>query len=116
MSVVLFVSAPVSSFTSGGVTVTQSGVTVPDNLVPGIISAAASEDVPIFMGGTAADLEPLGPAWFNPGTGAPSTGTWQPGQLVVDSTGALFIRTAGGSWVAPNGVGTVSSIDCGSSS
>jgi hypothetical protein len=116
VSVILYVQPPVTSFTAAGVTITQTGVTVPDAKAAVVIAAAQAEDVPIFQGGTAADLELVGPIWYNPGTGAPSTGTWDAGQVVVDSQGAVFIRTASGSWAQPSGVGSLSVIDCGSSS
>jgi hypothetical protein len=116
VSVILYVQPPVTSFTAAGVTVTQTGVTVPDAKAAVVIAAAQAENVPIFQGGTAANLELVGPIWYNPGTGAPVTGTWDAGQVVVDSQGAVFIRTASGSWAQPSGVGSLSIIDCGSSS
>jgi hypothetical protein len=116
MSVVLYVQPPVTSFTAAGVTVTQTGVTVPDAKAAAVIAAAQAENVPIFQGGTAADLELVGPIWYNPGTGAPVTGTWERVRSLSIRTGAVFIRTANGSWAQPSGVGSLSSIDCGSSS
>lgn len=115
-TVVLSCSPPVTQFTALGVTINQAGVAVDSELLVRILQAAAISGISLTQGGVAANITQGPVPILNPGTGAPTVGVWPQGQLCIDSTGAMFVRS-GSVWVpvaTPDG--SPASIDCGGAS
>lgn len=66
-------SAPITSFTALGVTVTESGNSVPDELLSAFLQIGQLEGVVLTVGGVAENLGPVPELVWNPTTGA---GIW----------------------------------------